>query len=144
MQFPLELVRETWADCVHEEFSVSHLAERMIEDGGVDFHGVPAEGLKNFMINGDLTYLSGLAFGCSELLAFYLASDETITAMEIVGAVTAMIIVRLGIDAGIGDWEFEFDKIVEVLVRCKDALDYEIRMKILGCLFADAWALGSK
>lgn len=114
-----------WTKLVDDRFSPERLAAQVRLDGGLDLESLTVADLVELM-NGHPGNWGDVAFGCSELLAYYSAvPPEELTGARVVGWAFGWVALADAIRAGAGDWDMEVNKFLDVLPRVRHRLGAE-------------------
>ena len=121
----VDLYRRIWTKLVDNRFSQERLAAQVRFDGGLDMKSLTVADLVELM-NGHPGNWDEVAFGFSELLAYYSAvPPEEFVGARIVGWAFGCVALADAIRAGVGDWDTEVNKLLDVLLRVRHELDVE-------------------
>ncbi len=114
-----------------EQLSVPELVQGLLQDGGHDFSRTTAPELERAISDAPDTLWQPIAFGCSELVAYYLADANELSKTQVLRGFAAILLLGTAIEKGFGDWEFEFDKVLKFTLRTSDHLPFNLRMELL-------------
>jgi len=127
----IDLYGRIWTKLVNDRFSVERLAAQVRFDGGLDMESLAVADLVELM-NGHPGNWADVAFGFSELLAYYSAvSPEELVGAQVAGWAFGCVALADAIRAGVGDWEMEVHKFLDVLLRVRHKLDVEDLSRLL-------------
>ena len=127
----VDLYGRIWTKLAHGSFSMERLAEQVRFDGGLDMESLTVADLVQLM-NGHPGNWGDVAFGFSELLAYYSAiPPEGFAGAQVVGWAFGCVALADAIRAGFGDWDMEVHKFLDVLLRVRHKLDAEELSELL-------------
>ena len=123
------IIKSVWSELLGVPFDIRKLAERILHDGGVDAAQVGVDDIKD-LFDGKFNNAWGeIAFAFDEMLCCYL--DRNISNEEFVTGIFISLYLSEAIGEGHGDWEFSFDKILEMLCQNKEKVGFDFRMRFL-------------
>lgn len=114
-----------------EQFNVPELVQGLLQDGGHDFSRTTTPDLERAISGAPQTVWQPIAFGCSELIAYYLADANQFSKTQVLRGFTAILLLGSAIERGFGDWEFEFDKVLRFTLKASEQLPFNLRMEVL-------------
>lgn len=131
MAFFVPMIQRIADELQLEQCNVPELVQGLLQDGGHDFSRTTAADLERAITDAPDTLWQPIAFGCSELVAYYLADAKNFSKTQVLRGFAAILLLGTAIEKGFGDWEFEFDKILRFTLNTSEHLPFNLRMEIL-------------
>lgn len=129
MQSPRDTVEPLWLQTLGTTFNAEEFVRDVMLDCGHDASGLSEADFLEMLNAGTCRNMEDMAWCSNEVLAFYAA--DPLDAASFVRAIFVALCAVFTIRAGVGRWDFVFDKVLLLLVANADKVDYDWRIGFL-------------
>ncbi|MCC6233931.1 MAG: hypothetical protein IT580_14900 [Verrucomicrobiales bacterium] len=131
----LDVAVTCWRDGANLAFSVPALLQRLKLDGGIDTEGLTEEQIARFLNGEPIDDWASIVFACSEIIAFYVALEESISDEQLATCVLAACILADAARASECDWSSEHAKVVRICQVASSRMSLEASLISLRYIF---------